>query len=99
MARRNPQVEHLEHLVSLYQKQLDAIRADPGDLPVTGCGDSSCVVARPRGQHTNSGCRCDARELRRALLYYQRRCTFLQETIKVLRDEVAEKLRGEVGEP
>lgn len=25
---------------------------------VGGCGDGNCVVVRPKGQHTNGGCRC-----------------------------------------
>ncbi len=24
-----------------------------------GCGDGGCIVHRPRGQHTNGGCRCN----------------------------------------
>lgn len=23
-----------------------------------GCGDSSCIFRKPRGMHTNGGCRC-----------------------------------------
>lgn len=23
-----------------------------------GCGDSSCMFVRPKGMHTNGGCRC-----------------------------------------
>ncbi|MFQ0815760.1 hypothetical protein AVM02_07560 [Brucella anthropi] len=25
---------------------------------IGGCGDGNCVVVRPKGQHTNGGCRC-----------------------------------------
>lgn len=35
---------------------------------LVGCGDHSCVVAKPNGMGTNGGCRCDGRELRRAVL-------------------------------
>jgi hypothetical protein len=34
---------------------------------IEGCGDNSCVVAKPRGMATNGGCRCDERKLRRAV--------------------------------
>ena len=34
---------------------------------LAGCGDHSCDVARPKGQGTNAGCRCNERTLRRAL--------------------------------
>lgn len=37
------------------------------ELPLEGCGDGSCVIAPPKGQHTNAGCRCDERRLRRAV--------------------------------
>lgn len=39
----------------------------PLNAAPTGCGDASCVVAKPTGQHTNGGCRCDERALRRAV--------------------------------
>ena len=29
-----------------------------------GCTDGACIIARPKGMHTNGGCRC-ARELQR----------------------------------
>lgn len=32
---------------------LDAHLAEIG-----GCGDGYCVIVRPKGQHTNGGCRC-----------------------------------------
>jgi hypothetical protein len=25
---------------------------------IGGCSDGNCIVIRPRGQHTNGGCRC-----------------------------------------
>ena len=33
-----------------------------------GCNDSSCVIAKPTGMHTNGGCRCDARALRMMIM-------------------------------
>lgn len=33
-----------------------------------GCGDSSCIVAKPSGMATNGGCRCEKPALRRAVL-------------------------------
>lgn len=32
-----------------------------------GCGDSSCVITPPKGQHTNGGCRCEPFALRVAI--------------------------------
>ena len=42
-----------------------AIAARVLDAP-QGCGDHSCVVARPRGMGTNGGCRCERPTLRHA---------------------------------
>jgi hypothetical protein len=25
---------------------------------IGGCGDGNCIVVKPKGQHTNGGCRC-----------------------------------------
>jgi hypothetical protein len=86
MPRVNPQVEQLTREVE-YLRRIDAERRkDPGDLPVRGCGDSGCIVARPTGMHTNGGCRCEAFELRRALQYYKRRAVFLEETIRLMKE-------------
>jgi hypothetical protein len=27
-------------------------------LLTNGCGDGNCVIKKPRGMHTNGGCRC-----------------------------------------
>lgn len=35
--------------------ELDAYLAEAG-----GCGDGSCIIVKPKGQHTNGGCRCSA---------------------------------------
>jgi hypothetical protein len=86
MTRNNPRIVDLEREVSLLRNVINNMRNDPGDVPVTGCGDNSCIVARPKGQATNGGCRCEARELRYALIYYKRRSIFLEETIKEIRD-------------
>ena len=45
---------------------------------------------------TNGGCRCEAFELRRAMLWYKRRSKFLEETIKQQADEIS-SLRGPTG--
>lgn len=34
---------------------------------VNGCGDSGCVILRPRGLSTNGGCRCAPRNFARNL--------------------------------
>lgn len=90
MPRTNPRVEQLEQLErenAMLRKALEERRRDPGDLPVKGCGDNSCQVAQPRGMATNGGCRCEERELRRALQWYKRRAAFLEETIRTMREE------------
>lgn len=73
----------------MLRRQLEDRRREPGDLPVTGCGDSACVVvsaASRGGQTTNGGCRCEARELRRALAYWKRVAAFREELIRELRE-------------
>lgn len=95
MPRPNPEVERLELLVASLRRQLDERRRDPGDLPVNGCGDNSCVVRTPRGMATNGGCRCDERELRWALQYWKRVAAFREETIREMVQREAE-LRSEV---
>jgi hypothetical protein len=90
MARANPQVEALEREIAMLRRQLTERGRDPGDNPVSGCGDSSCMVvsqAGKGGQHTNGVCRCEPLQFRRALAYWKRRGEFLQETIRIMRDE------------
>ncbi len=36
-------------------------------VELEGCGDNSCVVQAPKGMATNGGCRCNERQLRRAV--------------------------------
>lgn len=87
MPRTNHEVERLQTLVKVLQHQLDERRRDPGDLPVEGCGDNSCEVAKHGGMGTNGGCRCDERTVRRAMRYWKRRVEFLEETIRGMRSE------------
>lgn len=87
MAKRNEELEHYKRMYDVLKNQLEKIRESPGDLPVNGCGDSGCIVARPEGQHTNGGCRCNEHKLRMALTYWHRKADFLQETIKLMKDE------------
>jgi hypothetical protein len=86
MPRINPRVEQLERENSILRRILDENKKDPGDLPCRGCGDHSCVVRSPSGMGTNGGCGCSDRELRRALMWYKRRASFLEETIKQMVD-------------
>ncbi|MGK3995145.1 hypothetical protein [Sorangium sp. So ce1024] len=96
MSRRNPEVERLEHQVDMLRRQLAERTRDPGDLPVSGCGDNSCEVRTPSGgMVTNGGCCCDEREVRRALRYFKRLSLFRQETIRELVAE-AEMLRMQI---
>jgi hypothetical protein len=87
MPRKNPEVERLEWEVVSLRRQLEERRRDPGELPVNGCGDNSCVVRTPSGMATNGGCSCEARELRRALQYYKRLAVFREETIRAMREK------------
>jgi hypothetical protein len=48
---------------------------------LAGCGDHSCVVARPKGMGTNGGCRCEPTTLRRALRAEQKRSANLRQTL------------------
>ena len=78
-------IEQLEREVRYYRDQLANIRRDPGDMPVTGCGDNSCILARPTGMATNGGCQCDPLALRQAVVYWRRLAEFRLATICELR--------------
>ena len=97
MAHRRKMTEqeicNLERERDVYKRTYDEMRKDPGDFPVRGCGDSSCIVesaASRGGQHTNGGCRCELRTMRHAMAYWKRRSKFLEETIKDQRDAIDE---------
>ncbi len=87
MSRRSPDAERLERENALLRKQIERFYQDPGDLPVAGCGDSSCQVAQASGMSTNGGCRCDERTLRQALAFYKRLAQFRAETIRAMKSE------------
>jgi hypothetical protein len=75
----------------MYKRALDDRRREPGDSPLKGCGDNSCIVvsaASRGGQHTNGGCHCEKFELRRAINYWKRVAEFREETIRKLRELV-----------
>lgn len=42
-------VEPIQSAITRYNEMMDAIG---------GCTDGGCVVKRPKGMHTNGGCRC-----------------------------------------
>lgn len=86
MSRRNPEVERLKAQIEVLVKAIAERRSDPGDMPVAGCGDNSCVVRTPEGVGTNGGCRCEERELRRAVMWWRRKGAFLEETIRAMRE-------------
>jgi len=88
-ARKNPEVERLERELAQLRQSEDARRKGPGDFPVLGCSDNSCEVRAPGGMGTNGGCRCEARELRRALRWWRRKAEFLETTIREMRDSHA----------
>lgn len=46
---------------------VESVRSRPR-LELEGCGDNSCIVAKPKGMATNGGCRCDERRLRLAVM-------------------------------
>lgn len=66
-------------------KTIDRMRQDPGEMPFSAC-DNSCVICRPLGMGTNGGCRCDERQLRRAVMWYRARCVYLIECVKAARE-------------
>lgn len=80
MPRVNPEIERLQRENEMLRRAMDRLREPPEPYPVEGCGDTSCMVAPPRGMSTNGGCRCDERTLRWALQWhkgyvaYQRAC-------------------------
>jgi hypothetical protein len=61
-----------------------AIPRDPGD-EVEGCGDGSCIIQAPKGQHTNGGCRCEEPRLRRGVRYWRAKAKYLQYELDKLR--------------
>lgn len=83
--KRNVAMERLEFENRHLRELITKLREEPPDTPFIGC-DSACVVAPPSGMHTNGGCRCEPARLRQAVLYYRRRCLYLQATIIELRD-------------
>jgi hypothetical protein len=87
VSRRSEEAERLERENAMLRKQIERFYQDPGDLPVAGCGDSSCQVAQASGMSTNGGCRCDERTLRRALSFYKRLAQFRAETIRIMKSE------------
>lgn len=89
MPRRNEEAERLERENGMLRAQIERMRQDPGDVPFLAC-DHSCVCASAKGQATNGGCRCDERELRRAVQWWRRRAQFLQATIQEMRDAMGE---------
>ena len=76
----------LEQDCASLRRQLDSLRTDPGDMPQSiGCGDNSCVCATcVGGLATNGGCQCDARALRRAVMWWRRVAQFRAATISEL---------------
>ena len=73
---------------NMYKRALEERLREPGDSPLTGCGDSGCIVVSASsrgGQHTNGGCHCERLELRRAINYWKRVAEFREETIRELR--------------
>ena len=87
MARINPQIEALTREIEILRRMAAERSKDPGDLPATGCGDNGCIVAQRGGMGTNGGCRCERAELRRAMQYWKRRAKFLEETIRLMKEE------------
>lgn len=62
-------------ILTAWRCALDSVRArEPVSLEQLGCGDSSCVVRRPRGMAPNGGCRCDERTLRQAVQAWRAEC-------------------------
>jgi hypothetical protein len=94
MPRKNPEVERFERENKRLREHIARTHADPGDLPVTGCGDHSCVVAVCVGMGTNGGCSCNEFTLRRAMMYWRRRSEFLQETIRLMKEDPKTSTRG-----
>lgn len=86
MPRVNPQVEALEREVRLLREERHRLLRDPGECPVTGCGDNSCIVHTPTGMATNGGCRCEERELRRAVQWLKARNVYLMACMMLKED-------------
>lgn len=89
MPRSNPQVDSCNRTIDLLRKQIERMRQDPPDIPFAGCGDSSCITTDGLGgMHTNGGCRCDERALRRAVSYWRQVAVRRQVAIQdILRGE------------
>ena len=88
MSKPNPQVEALTRECRILRDTIARMRADPGDIPFSGCGDSSCLTRSGNGGVcTNGGCHCNERELRRAVQWWRRVAVFRLATIEELREQ------------
>ncbi len=63
-----------------------------------GCGDSSCMVKKPKGMATNGGCRCDNgdRKAKQAINYLLEKIFLLNKEIEVLQNKLQEIKKDEV---
>lgn len=78
-------------VVETWRAATDAFRYRPSE-ELEGCGDGACVVAPPRGMHTNSHCRCDEHRLRAAVLAL--RAELERRSVMLPEEEAAWRLVG-----
>ena len=63
----------LQELTEKYDAMMEAIG---------GCGDGNCVVVRPKGMHTNGGCRCYGDRMK--AMHVMSRARWLAEEVRKL---------------
>ena len=51
--------------LSEFQKEMDELHR----WAMHGCSDGGCQIERPKGMHTNGGCRCHPRRFSEHLLW------------------------------
>lgn len=79
------QAEELAKFKALAETLAGALEQyDQGCAAIGGCSDGYCVIQRPKGMHTNGGCRCsdDRNRMRR---FASRAAYFREKVVEVLR--------------
>ena len=68
----------LDGLIERLGELLDQF--DQGCADIGGCSDGGCVIQRPKGQHTNGGCRCSDDRIR--MRRFAQRAAYFREKVR-----------------
>ena len=70
-SRSDDLVERLRELLTQF---------DEGCAAIGGCSDGYCVIQRPKGMHTNGGCRCSDDRIR--MRRFAQRAAYFREQVR-----------------